>query len=292
MSLSVDALRAFVVLSEELHFGRAAKRLFMSQPALTKQIKRLEREIDGKLFERTTGFVRLTPAGDALKERSRIVVADATALESFARRITKGEGGTLRIGFGIAVAGDILPRAILAFRRAYPNVVLEMQDLGSRQQTEMILDGRLDVGFVRMPILDRRIESTLVLEDEILLALPANRFTGSPRLKAMKDEPFVMIANSTSETFQRHAFALCAAAGFAPNLVLEGREVFTVLSLVRANVGVSLVPSTARRMRVPGIRFFSLNMPSANWQIALAWRKDRRAQVQEFANAVLKISGE
>jgi len=87
MSLSVDALHAFVVLSEELHFGRAAKRLFMSQPALTKQIKRLEWEIDGKLFERTTGFVRLTPAGEALKERSRIVVADATALECFARRV-------------------------------------------------------------------------------------------------------------------------------------------------------------------------------------------------------------
>jgi DNA-binding transcriptional LysR family regulator len=290
MSLSIEALRAFVVLSEELHFGRAAKRLHMSQPALTKQIKRLEGEIDGKLFERTTGFVRLTPAGDALKERSRILVADATALESFARRVTKGEGGTLRIGFGIAVASDILPRAILAFRRTHPNVILEMQDLGSGQQTEMILDGNLDLGFVRMPVLDRRLESALVLKEEILLATPASHIAEAPNLRVMRDEPFVMIARSTSETFQRHAFALCATAGFVPNVVLEAKEVFTVLCLVRAGVGVSLVPSTARRMRVPGVHFFSLKVQAAKWDITLVWRKDRRAQVESFVKTVLAAS--
>jgi DNA-binding transcriptional LysR family regulator len=287
MSLPIDALRAFVVLSEELHFGRAAARLHISQPALTKQIKRLENQINGKLFERTTGSVRLTVTGEALKDRCKIFVADAAAIESFARRVVEKGTGTLRIGFGIAVALDILPRAIHTFRRSNPNIVFEMQDLGSRQQTEMILEGKLDFGFVRMPIVDRRLESIPVLKEEIQLAVPANRFDKAPKLSDLINEPFVMIASSTSETFQRHAFALCAEAGFIPEVVLEGKEVFTVLSLVRAGLGASLVPSTARRMRVPGVMFYPLKMSSAKWEIALVWRKGRRTDAQEFTKAVL-----
>ena len=289
MSLSVDALRAFAVLSEELHFGRAAARLDLSQPALTKQIKRLEFEIGGTLFERTTAHVRLTPVGEALKDRCRSLVAEATAFESFATRVAKGETGNLRIGFGIAVATDILPRAILGFRQTNQNILVELQDLGSHQQTEMLLDGRLDLGFLRMPITDRRLESMLVLKEEIQLVVPSGRFEEPPTLKMMPDEPFVLIAHSTSETFQRHAFALCAESGFVPNVVLEAKEIFTVLNLVRAGVGISLVPSTAKRMHVPDIHFFPLRMPSARWDIALAWRKDRLALVQKFVKSVLSI---
>jgi len=152
MSLSIDALKSFVVLAEELHFGRAALRLHVSQPALTKQIKRLEAEIGGRLFERTTGRVQLTPAGDALKDRSRVLVTEAAAVEAFAKSAIQGNLERLRIGFGIAAIGDLLPRAVIAFRKAYPEISLEMQDLGSRNQLEAVLDGSLDVGFVRMPI--------------------------------------------------------------------------------------------------------------------------------------------
>ena len=106
MSLSIDALRSFVLLAEELHFGRAAIRLHVSQPALTKQIKRLESEIGGRLFERTTGRVLLTPAGDALRDRARVLVKDASALESFARQAVLGNLERLRIGCGIAAAGE------------------------------------------------------------------------------------------------------------------------------------------------------------------------------------------
>src|SRR5271157_6205147 len=106
MSLSIDTLRSFVVLAQELHFGRASLRLHVSQPALTKQIKRLEAEIGGRLFERTTGHVLLTPAGDALRDRSRVLITDAAALESFARHAVRGNLERLRIGFGIAAIGD------------------------------------------------------------------------------------------------------------------------------------------------------------------------------------------
>ncbi len=225
MSLSIDALKSFVVLAEELHFGRASLRLHVSQPALTKQIKRLEAEIGGRLFERTTGRVQLTPAGDALKDRSRVLVTEAAAVEAFAKRAIQGNLGRLRIGFGIAAIGDLLPRAVIAFRKSYPGISLEMQDLGSRNQLEAVLDGSLDVGFVRMPISNPRLESTVVLHEEMLMAVPAARFKQPVGLRSLQDEPFVLIARSTSETFQAHALSLCLAAGFTANVVQRGKGV-------------------------------------------------------------------
>jgi len=287
MSLSIDALRSFVALAEELHFGRAAVRLHVSQPALTKQIKRLENEIGGRLFERTTGRVALTPAGEALKDRTRVLVTDAVALESFARQAVRGNLERLRIGFGIAAIGDLLPRAVIAFRKSYPAVSLEMQDLGSRNQIEGVLDGSLDLGFVRMPVSNPRLESTIVLREQMLTAVPANRFPEPVSLRSLRNEPFVLIARSTSESFQSHALNLCRAAGFEANVVQEAKETFTVLNLVRAGLGVSLIPGTARRMQVPGVRFYPVRSSSAAWSVGMIWRKDRRDLIEAFNRAVL-----
>ena len=289
MSFSVDALRSFVVLAEELHFGRAALKLHISQPALSKQIKRLETEVGGRLFERTTGRVLLTSAGDALRDRSRVLVADISALESFARQAVRGDLERLRIGFGIAMIGDLLPRAVIAFRKSWAQVSLEMQDLGSQAIAKCVLDGTLDIGFVRMPVFDSRLDSTIVLREQMLLAVPADRFPRRVTLRSLRDESFVLIARSTSETFQKHALELCRAAGFTANVVQEAKETFTVLNLVRAGLGVSLVPGTARRMRVPGVRFYPVQSPAASWTIGMIWRKDRRELTEPFQRAVLAV---
>jgi DNA-binding transcriptional LysR family regulator len=289
MSLSIDALRSFVVLAEELHFGRAALRLHVSQPALTKQIKRLEAEIGGRLFERTTGRVLLTPAGDALREGSSVLVTDAAAFESFARQVVRGNLERLRIGSGITAIGDLLPRAIIAFRKNYPHVPLEIQDLGSQNQVEAVLEGSLDLGFVRMPVSNVHLESMIVLHEQMLIAVPSDRFPSQVSLRSLRDEPFVLIARSTSETFQRHALNLCLAAGFTAIVVQEAKELFTVLNLVRAGLGVSLVPGTVQKMRVPGVRFYPVKSSSARWSIGMVWRKDRRELTQPFQKAVMAV---
>jgi len=289
MGLGIDALRSFVVLAEELHFGRASLRRHVSQPALSKQIKRLEAAIGGKLFERTTGHVLLTPAGDALRDRARALVTDAAALESFGQHAVRSSLGRLRIGFGIAAIGDLLPRAVIAFRRSYPDVILEMQDLGSQKQLDAVLDGSLDLGFVRMPISNVRIESTNVLREEMMIVVPANGFPERLSLRLLRDKPFVLIARATSETFQRHALSLCLAAGFSANVVQEAKELFTVLNLVRAGLGVSLLPGTARKMGVPGVRFHPVKSGSASWTIGMIWRKDRRELIEPFQKAVMAV---
>jgi DNA-binding transcriptional LysR family regulator len=289
MSLDIDALRSFVVLAEELHFGRASLRLRVSQPALSKRIKRLEAAIGGKLFERTTGRVLLTTAGDALRDRARVLVMDAAALESFGQHLVRRSPGRLRIGFGIAAIGDLLPKAIIAFRRACPDVTLEMQDLGSQQQLDAVLDGSLDLGFVRMPISNVRIESTNVLREGMMIVVPADRFPKRVSLRSLRDEPFVLIARSTSETFQKHALNLCLTAGFSANVVQEAKELITVLNLVRAGLGVSLLPGTAQKMGVPGVRFYPVKSESASWTIGMIWRKDRRDLIGPFLSAVMAV---
>lgn len=290
MSLHLDTLRAFVVLSDELNFGRTARRLNVSQPALTKQIKRLEEEIGGRLFERTTGRVSLTAAGEALRDRSRELVDEASAWESFARQAVRGELGSLRIGFGIATLGDLLPRAVIAFRKTFPNVMLEMHDLASQAQMEGLLDGSIDLGFVRLPVTAPALQLIPVLEEELLIAVARSRFTDTHiALQDLQHEPFVLISRSTSKTFRQHTLSVCAAAGFTPTIIQEVSELFTVLNLVRTGLGVSLVPSTARRMRVPGVRFLPISTPAARWKIGMAWRKDRYDRVRAFVGMVQSI---
>jgi DNA-binding transcriptional LysR family regulator len=290
MSLDLDALRSFVALSVELHFGRTAAKIHVSQPALSKQIRRLEAELGGRLFDRTTGGVSLTPAGEALKERSRLLIGDVAALESFAREAMRGEVGNLRIGFGIATVNELLPRAVIAFRKAYPNVLLEMQDLPTRKQIDALLDGSIDLGFVRLPVSNPLIETKRLLREELLIVVAATNFAEKEvSLLSLRDEPFVLLARSTFSSLYQHALNICATAGFIPRVIQEVQEPFTVLNLVRAGLGVSLVPSAVRRMRVPGIRFFPTKMASASWRIGMAWRKDRQPVVNRFANVVQSV---
>lgn len=160
-----------------------------------------------------------------------------------------------------------------------------MQDLGSQIIVEEVLDGSLDIGFVRMPVSSSHLESTIVLREQMLLAVPADRFPKQVSLRSLRDEPFVLIARSTSETFQNHALSLCLAAGFTANVVQEAKETFTVLNLVRAGLGVTLVPGTARRMRIPGVRFYPVKSVSASWTIGMIWRRDRRELTEPFQRA-------
>jgi DNA-binding transcriptional LysR family regulator len=138
-----------------------------------------------------------------------------------------------------------------------------------------------------LPLSNSRLESTLVLREQMLIAVPADRFPKQVSLRSLRDEPFVMIARSTSESFQNHALSLCRAAGFEAKVVQEAKETFTVLNLVRAGLGATLVPGTARRMRVPGVRFYPIKNASAAWGIGMIWHKDRRELTEPFQKAVL-----
>ena len=275
MDIALDDLEAVVVLSETLHFGRAADRLHVSQPALSKRIKRLEGRIGGPLLVRGYRDVKLTEAGRLLAGRGRHLIQESAATVALAQRAARGEAGLLRIGFGIATILGLVPDVLLRFRRAYPEVQLSLRDMPTPDQVSALASREIDIGFVRRPVSDDRLVMRPVLDERLVVALgPRSPWVPKVGLRSVAGEPFIIIARTRSASFYDHALSVCAAAGFAPRIVQEAGELFTVLSLVRAGLGVSLVPRSAALMRLPGVRFRELTISKAAWNIALAWHRD------------------
>ena len=289
MDVDFADLRALVVLAETLHFGRAADRLNVSQPALSKRIRRMEERIGGPLLMRRYRDVRLTEAGRLLADHGRHLLHESAAAVMLSQRAARGEAGLLRIGFGIASILGLLPDVLLRFRRAYPAVQLHLRDMSTPEQVNALAGGGIDIGFVRRPISDEHLVTRPVLDERLVAAL-GPRSPWDPRLglRSVAAEPFIIIARGRSASFYDHALSVCAATGFAPRIVQEADELFTVLSLVRAGLGVSLVPRSAALLRLPGVRFRELTLPEAAWNIALAWHRDsaRVPLVRRFVEMV------
>ena len=275
MTLSLDDYAALAALADTLHFGRAAERLHVSQPALSKRLKKMEEEIAGPLLVRGYRDVRLTEAGRLMAERGRRLLQDAAEIVAQTQRAARGEAGLLRIGFGIASILGLLPDVLLRFRRACPEVQLQLRDMSTPDQISALANREIDVGFVRRPVSDGRLTMRRVLDERLVAALgPRSPWVPRAGLRSVAGEPFIIIARTRSASFYDHALSVCAAAGFAPRIVQEASELFTVLSLVRAGLGVSLVPRSAALMRLPGVRFRELTTPKAAWNIAVAWHRD------------------
>jgi DNA-binding transcriptional LysR family regulator len=208
--------------------------------------------------------VALTEAARVLIPLAQKLLQQSAASFHLAREAAQGRTGTLRIGFGIATASEILPRTILRFRRAFQHVELQMRDMSTPSQIAELLEGKLDIDIVRLPIAHTELESRPLFREHLVAATPPpilyNRKEG---LASLRDRPFILQPRSESETFHDHVMAVCQRAGFPPRIFQEASETFTILNFVRAGLGVSLVPSSALRMHVPGIRFHELRMPEA-----------------------------
>jgi DNA-binding transcriptional LysR family regulator len=292
MYLEFVELRPFLVLAEELHFRKASERLFVSQPALSKQIQRLEEKVGGALFARTRRRVALTEAGRVLIPLAKQLLRDSEVAFDLAKEAAEGRAGTLRIEFGIATVSEILPRTILRFRRAYQHVELQMRDMSTPSQIAALLEGKIDIGVVRWPIAHTELDSLPLFRERLVAATPRSMpYKPKEGLASLRDRPFISLPRSASHTFHDHVLALCRSAGFAPRVVQEASELFTILNLVRAGLGVSLVPSSAVKMHVPGIRFHDLRTPEAEWRIGVAWNKlsEKRELISRFSQTIASV---
>jgi DNA-binding transcriptional LysR family regulator len=289
MYMEVSELRSFLLLADELHFRKAAEKLFLSQPALSKQIRRLEDKAGGALFARTRRKVALTETGKVLRPLAAKLVADAHSALNLTRETANGRAGALSIGFGIASVSEILPRAIMRFRKAYPHVELRMRDMSTPAQTVALLDGTLDIGILRLPLAHAELQTVSLLRERLVLVTPSSiAYKPKEGLAALSKEPFIFLPRQTSATFYDHAFGLCRRAGFTPRIVQEASEMFTILNFVRSGLGVSLVPSAAIRMNVPGVRFHELRMREAEWLIGTASHRlaEKRELILRFTSAI------
>jgi DNA-binding transcriptional LysR family regulator len=285
--MDLRLLRSFQVLAAQGHFGRAARALHLSQPALTKQVRRLEDEIGAPLFARGRHGAQLTPAGRLFAADVGPLLRQADQVLERGRRIARGELGELRLAFGIATR-VLVPRLVSRFRQRHPAVSVALQDMSSPNQVDALARGELDVGFVRLPV-ERPLAHVPVVEDRLVLAVPEARRAELARLpgRALADEPFVELAESRSPSFHAHVLRVCARYGFRPRAVQGAKEFFTVLALVSAGVGVGVVPRTVTATRVEGVAYLPLDVPEAAWRVGAAWLPGAGSPTRDAFLAIL-----
>jgi DNA-binding transcriptional LysR family regulator len=270
-------LRYFVCVAEEMHFGRAAQRLGISQPPLSQQIRALEEELGARLFERTSRRVRLTDTGRVFLPEARAALAQVERAIEVARASERGELGRLRLGF--TASGPFVPKiadALYAFRQERPQVELNIQELGRDMQIEAIDQDQLDIGMVRAadpPVLPAGLRSRCIYKEEMLLTLREDHalaLRDAPILITdLADVPFVLYGATGGAGFNENFFALCAEAGFKPRVASEASSFATLLGLVAAGFGATVLAQSLLRLHVEGLVFRSITPPvtSRLWMI-------------------------
>ncbi|MBY1011207.1 LysR family transcriptional regulator [Pseudomonas aeruginosa] len=272
-------LRYFIAVAEELHFGRAAERLGISQPPLSQQIQALEEEIGARLFERTNRRVELTDAGRLFLDESRQVLALVDKAVLLARRAHLGELGELKIGFtSSAPFTSTIPSSIHAFRKAYPDVHLDLQEMSSRQVLKALLEEGLQVGVIRPLALPDTVHWVELFREPLVAVLRADHplAAGSEEglaIAALAEEPFVFFPRSYGTGLYDQVIALTRQAGFSPRIAQEASEAMTIIGLVSAGLGVSILPASFRRTRVDGVVYRTLSDPEATTAVWLVRRQ-------------------
>jgi DNA-binding transcriptional LysR family regulator len=277
-------LRAFVALAEELHFGRAATRLHIAQPALSQQIKQLEQDVGAVLLERTTRQVRLTGTGAAFVGHARRVLDEIERARTSVLLTECGERGEIRVGVTGAITWRLLPRVARTYRERYPLVRMELHPaVFSGAHIGALHDGRIDVGFLRAPVPSGPLASRVIVNESLVAVLPEGHPLAHQREVALADlsnENFVSYPSMQGSALRDAAVHACYSAGFTPRVVQEAPDTHTVVALVGAAVGVALLPASAETLQFEGVVFTPIaGDVDVRVPIALAWRRHDRSPV-------------
>ncbi len=274
----LSQLRCFVAAAEELHFGRAAQRLNMTQSPLSRQIQLLERILDVMLLERTSRQVRLTPAGSAFLIEARRILRLAESAALSARRVARGDAGRVVIGFTAVSGYDLMPRIVAQAIARLPNIALELREMVTSEQVDALVTGLIDVAFVRPPIDRHEFESVCVLREPLIAALPA----GDPRqargvlVPADFDGlPLIMYARQGAGYFHEMLLKLFADARAEPDYVQHVTQIHSMLGLVRAGLAAAIVPQAATSLHMTDVQFRTIQTEPENpVELVMAWRRD------------------
>lgn len=238
-------LKSFLAVAEGLSFTHAAAQLHLSQPALTAHIQQLESDLGVQLFVRNRRSVELTPAGASLHKDAAAILQQLQNATLRAQRVARGEAGQLRIGFVASAATSLVPAIVLAFRRRYPEVVLDLLNVRSTEQIAQLKAGELDAGFLRLPVVDAGLEIAPIHKEPFVLVVPAgHRLAVIPEFhpRDAQDEDFITYARRWAPGFFDLWTGVFERAGFAPRITQETGEMSTLLALVAAGAGIAVVP--------------------------------------------------
>ena len=254
--MELRQLRYFLVVADELHFARAAERLHLTQPPLTVAIRRLERELGVQLFTRTTRKVMLTPAGEAFRNRIQGAVAELDAAAGDVTSVAAGLSGRLSVGFVSSASYTTIPEAIRTFRELRPRVELVLSPLTSGEQIEQLLDGELDLGLVRDPGEIPGLSLERVSSEDLVAVLPeAHQLASRTEIRPedLAGEPMILFPYRLMPGFVARVLRLFDEAGSSPHVIQQAIHQETVLGLVAAGLGLSVLPESVRRFQMPGV---------------------------------------
>ncbi|MFI2563406.1 LysR substrate-binding domain-containing protein [Paenarthrobacter sp. NPDC018779] len=254
--MELRQLRYFLVVADELHFGRAAERLHITQPPLTVAIRRLESELGVQLFDRTTRRVTLTVAGESFRSRIQGAVSELDDAAGDLPMVAAGHSGRIRVGFVSSASYTTIPQAIRLFRERRPRVELVLSPLTSGEQIEQLLDGGLDLGLVRDPGEVPGLGLEPVSAEDLVVVLPETHpLTAHPEIAAqqLEGEPMILFPYRLMPGFVARVLRLFDPGGSSPQVVQQAIHQETVLGLVAAGIGLSILPESVQRFQMPGV---------------------------------------
>jgi DNA-binding transcriptional LysR family regulator len=271
-------LRYFAAVAEELNVRQAGRRLHVSQPPLSRQIRDLEEELGTELFDRRKKRMTLTPAGECFLKEARQILAHVERASQLALAASRGEAGQLTLGFLSPLGGLLLPPAIRAFRRRFPVVDVAVQEMSTPEQIVALLDRQIDLGFVGLPVIE--VNPDLIFEPlrqvSMVVALPPGHPLAKQRrlaLRNLANEPFVLFKRSTSAVVPDWILSLCREAGFEAQVAKFADRPQLILELVAAGFGVALLPAPFQRFP-SDVVFRPLPASTPKLHLSLAWRRD------------------
>jgi DNA-binding transcriptional LysR family regulator len=286
-----DQLASFVVLAEELHFSRAAERLNMTQPPLSRQIQKLEAELGFSLFDRTKKTVALTAAGNAFRREAEKILNIAEASRSLARRIADGAAGEVKIGMTATGILELLGEILAQFDKHAPDLVVDIQEMVTQDQVAAVLKGSIDIGFVREVPESDELASLLVRREPLIVAIssrhPLAVTSRDIGVAELEDELILTYSPGQAQYFRSLVDSILS--GVRTRSSQQITQVHSMLSLVAANKGIALVPRSAARLGMAGIAFRGIKEhPDAKVELHAVWRRDNSNPVFTAVHTVLE----
>lgn len=276
--MKTHLLRYFVALAEELHFGRAAQRLSITQPPLSMALKTLEQELGVVLMERDAKHVQLTPAGDAFLVEARKVLHQIQRAAEVVRGVAQGAEGRLNIGITGSMIYRHVPQLCQNFQQSRPLVELCLHEISTRDQLAAITNGQLDAGFLNLSRAPEAIDTLAIGDEPLVCCMPSDHPLAqghSIDLKQLHAATFVMFARDVAPANYDNVIACLQQAGIHPHTTHAARQWLTVVALVSARQGVALVPQCLQRAGMHGVKFLTLEGEQCSTPAYLAWRRDR-----------------
>jgi DNA-binding transcriptional LysR family regulator len=282
--MNLRRLKFFVTVAEELHFGRAAERLCMTQPPLSQAILALEEELSVTLFKRTKRNVALTPVGEHLLSHVSKLLEEVEALPALARQLARGEIGSLKLGFVTTADYNLLPELISNYGATYPEVKVSLKEMTSDLQIEALMQGDINAGLI-IPVhqtLHASLDYLPLLHEPLVAAVPeewvrsgrVDLSSGRLRIQDVADEPLVLFPRRSAPAFHDIITTYFVGNGLQPTIGQEAIQMQTIISLVSAGMGIALVPGSLRRLGRVGVRYVGLEGKPPTIETGLVWRRD------------------